>query len=182
VCSPEGRLASITLPRGRCPWSRVAICGLIFNLVTIILPVNTHSRLADRQRCEQQRPRYSVTFAIDPTTGVEPSEFRYLPTSLGSVLAHPSRVSPYGGGNNTILAYSIGGNGNLTPPGSPLRQGSGCSISRPWLLTAECSYVGNIFGSAAGTSRFRIDQTTGALTSIAGSLLFEGAICLGDLK
>ena len=158
--------------------------GLIFNQVTIDSSGKYAFAIGVIDSGVYSAPDTLVTFAIDPTTGaLSLLNSATFPPSLGSVLAHPSHEFLYltVEGNNTILAYSIGGNGNLSPiAGSPFSTGGSGLLYQSSLVTDAGGmflYVGNIFGSAAGTiSGFMIDQTTGALTSIAGSPFpFEGA-------
>jgi 6-phosphogluconolactonase len=120
-----------------------------------------------------------VTFAIDPTTGalsVVNSAAFPSPNQISRVFAHPSREFLYiaGWNNNSILAYSIAADGSLTPiAGSPFSTGLDAS-SMVTDDTGKFLYVAHIYSAffQPGTiSGFMIDQTTGALTPIAGSPL-----------
>jgi 6-phosphogluconolactonase len=125
-----------------------------------------------------------VTFAIDPTTGalsVVNSAAFPSPNQISRVFAHPSREFLYiaGWNNNSILAYSIAADGSLTPiAGSPF---STVGLNPSSMVTDDTGkflYVAQPFEGiiGAGTiSGFMIDQTTGALTPIAGSPLVVSA-------
>ena len=121
-----------------------------------------------------------LSFTINPTTGgLTPlNSIPYnFPVTLGGVVVHPSGGFLYVSdqGDNTILGFSIGGNGNLTPlAGSPFSAGAG-SINPNFLAVDPAGkflYAANYDGgsvAASNISAFTVDSSSGALTPVAGS-------------
>jgi hypothetical protein len=73
-------------------------------------------------------------------------------------------------GDNTVLGFSIDGNGNLTPlAGSPFPAGAGAInlTFLPWITRAN-SFMRRIMTEEAGASNlsgFRVDANSGALNA-----------------